>query len=279
MKTKLEIQNSKLKIRNWKFALALAIFGFLFSSFGFSQGTITGAGTLTGAGTAKIVSSSTARNFNGTSSDHLSRTSTTSLESPTTALTVGLWLRLTSVTQVSWNSLIWKQGQYAAGYYYYIQQSSASVGRYVSGIATSAGATSTGAAAATMSQGTWYFLVLRWASGGYVNLDTYNHDGSLFSHIASAATNAGTITYTYHTPLSVGDATTYTGGVNGDIAQVYIDNTSLSDPDVQTLMAGTQPHAASAGYWLLGRGSPDPDSSGNGNDLTVNGTTIVAGPQ
>ena len=126
-------------------------------------------------------------------------------------------------------------------------------------------------------RGNWYFVVGRWASGGYLYLDIYNADGTLFKHAASASTFAGPINYSDN-PLYIGNDGSLAYGFIGDIAQVYIDNTSLSDADVQTLLHGTQPHSASAGYWPLGLGSPDPDQSGNGNDLTVNGTTIVTGP-
>lgn len=219
---------------------------------------------------------STAREFNGTNSDYLTAADSTSLRSPSTALTVGFWLKLKSVTQINWCQPVYKQRATGQNTTYLVQQASNAVGRWQAQILTSGGTSTTGSTA-VMSQDTWYYLVARWSSGGKINLDIYNADGTLFDHQASAGTNTGSLTYGSF-PLFVGNGPGLSFGVNADLAQVYIDNTSLSDADVQTLIAATQPHAASAGYWVLGVASPDPDTSGNGNDFTVHGTTIVAGP-
>lgn len=64
---------------------------------------------------------------------------------------------------------------------------------------------------------------------------------------------------------------------DGSIAEVGIWNTNLSDAQVTSLAGGTSPlfiaKANLKGYWpIFGGRSPERDYSGNGNDLTVNGT-------
>lgn len=217
-----------------------------------------------------------AREFNGTSSDYLSAADSASLRSPSAAITIAFWMRITSATQVSYNRPIYKQhGSSSGDESYELEQSGTSVGKYIFYVKIGS-ANQGGTMSASMLVGNWYFVVIRWASGGAVNLDVYNHDGSLFTHV-TGSTGTGTITYGAY-PLFLGNESSLAYGFKGDLARVFIDNTSLSDPDVATLLSGTLPKTPSAGYWPLGLGSPDPDQSGHGNDCTVYGTTIVAGP-
>ncbi len=252
--------------------LALLVFATPYAPHPVPQ-SVSGAGTISGAGTAKAAAGgSTARHFTGTSSDYLARADNASLR-PSTAITFACWLRYTSASQNNYAHPIHKNNGGLADSFQFCQYSNTYGNLYTD---LNYGAVSA-IASASLSQGLWYFVVGRWVANGYLNLDIYNADGTLFNHASSASTFAGPINYSDN-PLYIGNDGSLAYGFIGDIAQVYIDNTSLSDADVQTLLHGTQPHSASAGYWPLGLGSPDPDQSGNGNDLTVNGTTIVPGP-
>lgn len=219
---------------------------------------------------------STARNFNGTSSDYLEAADSASLRTPSAAITVACWVRPTSATPPASATALRKHIVSPVGYTFLLAQNTTLSNRFWFIIKVSSTNKSTDTAPALI-KGTWYFLVGRWASGGKVNLDIYNADGSLYAHVESVSTASGTLTYAAD-PLYVGNKADLTQGLNADLAQIYIDNTSLSDADVQTLLSGTRPHTASAGSWLVGVASPDPDDSGNGNNLTVHGTTLVAGP-
>jgi hypothetical protein len=274
------VESRKLKVESRKskvgllFALLLLTFNLGLSTALFGQGTVSGAGSIAGAGIASMVSGSTARHFNGSDTDYLTHADDASLRSPSTALTVAFWARATSGTQNTYAGYVDKRyGSYDS---WRVDAGSSTSPHAQGWVYTSSGQTYT-ASSNLLTTGTWYFMALRWASGGKLNLDVYNSDGSLFQHVESTGANTGSISYDT-SALYIGRLLPTTHGFQGDIAQAYVDNTSLSDGDLATLRTGTQPHAASAAYWPIGLGSPDPDQSGNGNDLTVNGTTIVAGP-
>jgi Concanavalin A-like lectin/glucanases superfamily len=243
---------------------------------GISQGTISGGGTISGAGTVSASgAASTARHFDGTDTSYLEHVDSVSLDTPSAAITVALWLRPTADAQNASAQVIRKV--YAANASYGIYQSGSSNRQYGFRVYVAGGPQNT-AASSALDVDTWYFVVGRWVSGDYVNLDVYDAGGSLVSHTASSVTITGTIAYDTGV-FRVGNYPGTPGyAFTGDVARIYVDDTSLSDGDRQTLQEGTQPHAASGGYWVLGVDSPEPDTSGNGNDLTVTGTTIVSGP-
>jgi hypothetical protein len=70
---------------------------------------------------------------------------------------------------------------------------------------------------------------------------------------------------------------------NGDICDAAIWDIALSDSEVASLASGTSPLSIQASnlkaYWkLCGDASPEPDASGNGQDLTVTGATQSSNP-
>lgn len=212
------------------------------------------------------------RSLNGTSSDYLTAADSASLDSPSTALTVAFWIRTDSATQAGYAGILRKTR--GSSYSWVVEQIATTAGKIEFYVA--AGTTAGVQATTAMTVGTWYFVVGRWTSGGTVNLNIYNTDGSSFGSYAGS-TLSGSITYTSASALYVGPSDT-THVFNGTITNIFVTNTSLSDPDVATLRGGTAPVTASAIWAPLCGNSPELDLSGNGNNLTVNGTTASAQP-
>jgi hypothetical protein len=217
-----------------------------------------------------------ARNFDGTSSDYLAVNDSASLRSPSTAITAAAWVRLASPV-VQYTPVFQKKFSTAAWSYMIRSEVwTSNPYRTLTGWLRTSSSVGT-AASPGLVLGTWYFAVLRWTSGAKITLDIYNTDGSSFSHSESTSAVTGSIAYDSGQFVVGGIGDTHTW--NGDIANVFIDDTSLSDADVQTLLGGTLPEGSPSALWApLCGNSPENDLSGNGNNLTVNGTTFVSGP-
>jgi Concanavalin A-like lectin/glucanases superfamily len=226
-----------------------------------------------GPGGGTVSSTSTARHFGGVDTDYLTAADSASLESPSSAITVAFWFEVTSATQHSYAYLLQKFDSTQVSYGVY--QNSSTAGSYIAKI-NIGGSAHTTAATTAVSLNTWYFAVLTWASGGPLTLAIYNADGTVYS--SKATTNiTGTIGYDAGS-LFIGRSSATGFSFTGNLTNIWIDDTSIGSTDRDTLRTGVAPFTAS-GLWapFLGN-SPESDQSGNGNNLTVNGTTVVAGP-
>ena len=81
------------------------------------------------------------------------------------------------------------------------------------------------------------------------------------------------------TSIGVRGMSTDSNFLNGRIADCTIWNVGLTAAEVLMLANGMHPHAmrrtSLVGYWRVGVGSPDPDWSGQANNMTVAGTTVA----
>jgi len=79
--------------------------------------------------------------------------------------------------------------------------------------------------------------------------------------------------------FAMGNKTDGSGSASiGAEAWVCMNNVVLSQAEVQEAMAYGATARGLIGAWHLGGASPEPDTSGNGRDGVVTGTTIVADP-
>jgi len=202
------------------------------------------------------------RNFTGTT-DVVAVGDSTSLRTPSTAITAACWINPDS-TQTNWATPLYK-GRSDGNHSYGFGQNDTSSRQYRGYIRASL-ATYT-SLTTQLSANTWYFLVLRWA-GAAVSLRVYNADGSINQTVTSDP-DSGTIDY---------EALDFKVGplFSGKVAGVYVTNVSLTDDEVLALLRGSRPRQASAVDWpLWGVASPEADLSGNGNNGTVTGATAA----
>lgn len=131
---------------------------------------------------------------------------------------------------------------------------------------------------------------LTYANAGSPTLSEWNHfawvhsDGSpakayvngVERTVTSTTAAAGAIDTTSRT-LVVGNNGAFNSAVDGDLAWVAMYPIALSGAQIVEVMEQGSITGAD-GAWEINGSSPEPDSSGNGRNLTVTGTTVTDGP-
>lgn len=108
-----------------------------------------------------------------------------------------------------------------------------------------------------------------------------NNSRAVFTNGADKQTNSTTVNITGATTLYVGNNMLRDSRHDGGIAEVAVWSAALSDSEIAALGRGVNPSSirpsSLASYWpLLGLDSPEPDWSGNGGNLTVNGAVVYS---
>jgi hypothetical protein len=178
-----------------------------------------------------------------------------------TSMALAAWIRPRDITSL--------QGILTKGITQYISQFSTSLQWKVSsGAAVTYGA---------MIIGKWQHLVFLFDNAGPTR--------SIFYNGASVASASGVISlsgsadpFTIGALSSVGEGSGIPGsGLNGDLAEVGMWNSSLTANEIGQLGRGVKPNfvrrASLLGYWPLIGSSPEPDFTGRGN----NGTPVLIG--
>jgi len=116
----------------------------------------------------------------------------------------------------------------------------------------------------------------------------YTYDGTTLNGYVDGANKFSTaiafVTNTPHSHFYAAESNSGSSNINAAIAQIVITDTALSAGNITSLSNCTDATTLGlgghlVGYWKLNAGaSPELDSSGNGNSLTVTGTTTVSGP-
>lgn len=206
--------------------------------WGFSEGTgFTTTVDASGNGNTATLSGATwttsgklnkALSFNGTTAK-ATVSDSSSLREPTTALTVSAWIK-TNGTSQSGAAVIQKLNASGA-YSYAIAQNGASQRQFVGKLQVG-GVQYVTPATPAVTNAIWYYAVLSWTSGAPLTLDIYNADGTLFSHVETAAMPSGAIDAD-GSPLSFGENEA-TNNWKGFIDEVRIYDRTLSSAEIQT---------------------------------------------
>ena len=148
-------------------------------------------GTISGATWTTQGKFSNALSFNGTSS-YVALPNSSSIQSPTTAITVSAWVKPNGTPQ-SGSSVVQKIN--ASRYLSYAFGQYSNSTRRFSGYLQVNGTLYTTPAAKAMTNLTWYYVALIWQSGQKVTLRIYNVNGSVFDSVKTTQSPAGSISY------------------------------------------------------------------------------------
>lgn len=208
-----------------------------------------------------------ARDFTGNTANYLQVGDVSEIDITGTAITVSCWVQLDAVTLAQ--GLVTKFN--ASGSRQYGLEISASPAK--ADFVVSDGTNSTVCAGATtLTAGPWYHIC-----GVQTSTDVF-----VYLNGAQDGTHATQRTLVNTTALlQFGKYQTAGFPFDGRLAEIAIWNVSLSATEVAALAAGYPASGIQAanlrGYWQLkGESSPEPDTSGNSNNATINGTVNAA---
>ena len=126
--------------------------------------------------------------------DEANAADSTSLRSPSTALTMAFWFRRDGNTgNYTW--LAGKNYDTPSGHASYALRQQGTLHGQLEAMIRVSGSLSVTTLSNATSLNTWYFGVVRWTSGENLTLDIYNANGSLFHSVQTAGTVSGTIDY------------------------------------------------------------------------------------
>ena len=217
-----------------------------------------------------------AREFDGVN-DALEASDSGSIRSPSTAITVAVWMQRTSTGADPWTGLVLKKYTITDPWISYsIQQNANNTAQFYFSISTGVPGSliqTAFSANPSVPADTWRLLVGRWAQGEKVSLRIFDLNRNIIETVESTAISNITIGYNAD-PLRFGrnEANNYW---QGRLANILIENSKLSDQQILGRMfLPSFIHNPSAGFWpLWGITSPEPDLSGNKNDATVTEAT------
>lgn len=222
------------------------------------------------------------RVFNG-SSDSLTHASASAFSfTNAQAFTISVWAYITISPDGNDHALVSKLDSNSpySGYELLIQQGGAdwTLGIYlVNTFGSNAIAVRTDeTAGGTISINAWHNLVMTYDGSDSAAGVKFYIDGALETK-ATPGQDTLSATIANSIQLSLGARNNAAAWITGRLARAEIWNIALSGTDVTAEQScGAVQTGNLKGKWLLSGDSPEPDTSGQGNDVTVHGTTTTA---
>lgn len=222
-----------------------------------------------------------AGSFDG-NGDYATAADSTSLRSPSSALTIAGFVSFATATQDAYATVVSKSTGGAPSYssWSLFGSNSSAGARQPVGIVTNGGDSyqttiptsySYGGLTPAMAAGTWYLVAMTWVASGAATMRVLNPaDGTVYATGTVGTHPAGGISYT-GSPFYIGGI----GGedTNGRLMRWGVHNAALSLAQLQTwATTGTPPVTMSAGYWLSDNSWTD---AHQGNTLTPTGNSTL----
>ena len=188
-------------------------------------------GILTSGPTRTIGKIGQGLQFDG-SNDYVDANNSTSLQSPTTAITMTGWVTQDGPPSSDYAWIFGKIQNVGSGQGNFIRQNAGNRGQLEAYIYT--GSMNGTAVSNAISLGKWYFVAMYWSSGSPLALDIYNSDGTLFQHVEIASAVSGTLQYSTD-DFQMGANENLGSFWKGRVDDVRIYNRALSRDEIKRL--------------------------------------------